>query len=73
MNFNMCGKSFTTKRNLRRHVKLKHDKESTNYSCENCQIIISRKDTYERHKIYCDNKQFHECQKCKKKLYFQRL
>ena len=66
----MCEKSLTNKSSLRRHVKTIHDKEFTNYSCENCQIIISRKDNYERHKIYCENKKVHACQKCDKKFIF---
>ena len=48
MNCTECNKCFTTKSNLKRHFRAKHDNDASNIICEHCQKSISRKDNSER-------------------------
>ena len=72
MNCTVCNKCFTTKSNLKRHLKNKHDKEDSNIICEHCEKNISRKDHYERHIRSCKvlNKELHTCHKCNKQFIY---
>ncbi|ODN01637.1 Transcription factor Sp1 [Orchesella cincta] len=49
---NICGKEFTRKDNLTRHLKLAHSRESKP-RCKYCLKSLSRKDAVQRHETTC--------------------
>ena len=50
-----CGKSFTLKRNLERHMKTVHE-ELRPFSCPNCKAAFGAKQTMEKHALkMCQN------------------
>ena len=44
---NYCNKNFSEKRNMKRHIKSKH--EVTNLGCEKCEFTTDRIDCLKRH------------------------
>ena len=63
---NECGKSFTAKKNLNRHVEYTHRKNE--FTCEKCAKQFTRVDNLQKHLIKCNPKRpvSLNCEKCLK-------
>ncbi|KAJ8289788.1 hypothetical protein GJAV_G00005350 [Gymnothorax javanicus] len=52
---NSCGKSFTSKINLARHVALRHTTVKP-FACDNCSTSFSQENTLKKHNLKCNGR-----------------
>lgn len=59
-----CGKHFTIKSNLLRHIRMTHRVDTEEYQCNTCNYSTKRGDLFLRHKQKCVLKKQHQCSNC---------